>query len=209
LPGGTWVGNPVRRPFWGFERDLLSREAREHYAVGADRLVLGVFGGSLGAKAINDAVAEMLEHWEGPRLQVVHLTGDDHLESMRSMSAPATVEWVRRGFEDRMELFYAVSDLVVARAGGAVAELTATATPSVLIPGSFGSGGHQAGNASGLASAGAAVVITEGAVSDLSEVVRRLVSDDAARADMAAAARAISKPEAALTIASAMIEAAS
>jgi UDP-N-acetylglucosamine--N-acetylmuramyl-(pentapeptide) pyrophosphoryl-undecaprenol N-acetylglucosamine transferase len=209
LPGGTWVGNPVRRPFWGFERDLLSREAREHYAVGADRPVLGVFGGSLGAKAINDAVAEMLEYWEGPRLQVVHLTGDDHLESIRSISAPATVEWVRRGFEDRMELFYAVSDLVVARAGGAVAELTATATPSVLIPGSFGSGGHQAGNASGLASAGAAVVITEGAVSDLSEVVRRLVSDDAARADMAAAARAISKPEAALTIASAMIEAAS
>ena len=44
---------------------------------------------------------------------------------------------------------------------------------------------------------------------DLTDVVRRLVSDDTARAGMAAAARAIAKPEAALTIARAMIEAAS
>ena len=46
-----------------------------------------------------------------------------------------------------MELFYAASDLVLARAGGGVAELTVTATPSILIPGVFGSSGHQAANA--------------------------------------------------------------
>ncbi len=60
-----------------------------------------------------------------------------------------------------MDLFYAVADLVVARSGGAVAELTATATPSVLVPGKFGSGGHQMGNAMALSRAGAAVVLGE------------------------------------------------
>ena len=61
-----------------------------------------------------------------------------------------------------MELFYAASDLVLARAGGGVAELTVTATPSILIPGVFGSSGHQAANAAFLKEAGAAEVLSRG-----------------------------------------------
>jgi UDP-N-acetylglucosamine--N-acetylmuramyl-(pentapeptide) pyrophosphoryl-undecaprenol N-acetylglucosamine transferase len=96
---------------------------------------------------------------------------------------------------------------VVARAGGAVAELTATATPSILVPGRFGSAGHQEGNARALEGAGAALVVPEESLGDLGRVVGELLSDRVAREEMTVATRDISKPQAALTIARAMIEA--
>jgi UDP-N-acetylglucosamine--N-acetylmuramyl-(pentapeptide) pyrophosphoryl-undecaprenol N-acetylglucosamine transferase len=107
-----------------------------------------------------------------------------------------------------MDLFYAVSDLVIARAGGAVAEITATATPSILVPGQFGSGGHQAGNARFLERSGAAVVIAEEDLSGLAALLARLLEDPGRRASMSTAATGISKPDAARTIATVMIEAA-
>ena len=107
-----------------------------------------------------------------------------------------------------MDLFFAVTDLVVSRAGGAVAELTATGTPSVLVPGKFGSGGHQSGNARALERAGAAVIVEEDDLASLGEVVSELVTDAGKRDTMAAATRDIAKPDAARTIARTMIEAA-
>lgn len=208
LSGGRWVGNPVRRPFWEFDRDALRDEAIEHFGLGADLPVLGVFGGSLGARAINEAVASMLGTWEGPPMQVLHLTGQDHLEDMNSRRPEHGSAWVRVGFESRMELFYAAADLVVARSGGAVAELTATATPSILVPGQFGSGGHQEGNARALERSGAARVVPEPDLARLGDVVAEVIGDAESREQMARGALDISKPKAALTIARAMIEAA-
>lgn len=107
-----------------------------------------------------------------------------------------------------MVSFFAAVDLVIARAGGSVAELTATATPSVLVPGKFGSVGHQEGNARFLEKAGAAVIVDQDDLGKLASVVSSLVSDDSRLADMAAATRDIAKPDAARTIARAMIDAA-
>lgn len=208
LRDGRWVGNPVRRPFWDFDRATLRREAIDHFGLSAGSPVLGVFGGSLGARAVNEAVASMLERWDGPSIQVLHLTGEEHLEAMESRREGMEVDWVMVGFESRMELFYAAADLVVARSGGAVAELTATATPAVLIPGSFGSGGHQESNARALERAGAARIVTEPDLARLGAVVSEVVGEEGLRAQMARAALDISKPKAALTIATAMIEAA-
>jgi UDP-N-acetylglucosamine--N-acetylmuramyl-(pentapeptide) pyrophosphoryl-undecaprenol N-acetylglucosamine transferase len=207
LHEGTWVGNPVRRPFWEFDRAGLRGEGAERYGLGPDVPVLGVFGGSLGSGVLNEAVAAMVTGWDGPPLQVVHLTGETHIGSMSERSS-GDVHWHRVGFEDRMELFYAVADLVGARAGGAVAELTATATPSVLVPGTFGSGGHQLGNARALGRAGAAEILAEEEIDELPDLVARLLHDEGTRTAMRAAALDISKPDAALTIARAMIEAA-
>ncbi len=208
LPGGEWVGNPVRRPFWEFDRSGLSEEAFSHFGLDRDVPVVGVFGGSLGARVINEAVASTLGSWAGPPLQVVHLTGQSHLEIMETRPAAESVRWHRIGFEERMELFYAVSDLVIARAGGAVAEITASATPSILVPGSFGSGGHQIGHARALAGGGAARIIEEDALSTLGGVLEDLITDRSALSAMAIAAADISKPTAALTIAGVMMDAA-
>lgn len=208
LPNGTWVGNPVRRAIREFDRKRLGADARRRYGLDEDLPVLGVFGGSLGAGVINDAVATMVGKWQGPPIGVVHLTGEAHLESLSRRPAADGITWVRVGFEEEMEWFYGAVDLVIARAGGAVAELTATATPSLLIPGRFGSGGHQQGNARFLEEAGVAVVVEEAEIAALPDVVTNLLQDRGRLAGMARAAGDIAKPAAALTIARTMIEAA-
>jgi UDP-N-acetylglucosamine--N-acetylmuramyl-(pentapeptide) pyrophosphoryl-undecaprenol N-acetylglucosamine transferase len=108
-----------------------------------------------------------------------------------------------RGFEPRIELFYAAVDAVVARAGGAVAELTATATPAVLIPGGFGSGGHQEANAAFLAAAGAAVLLSEDRIEESPRVVAELLSSSSL-SRMSKATKTLARPNAALDIATAM-----
>ncbi len=106
-----------------------------------------------------------------------------------------------------MDLFFAACDLVVSRAGGAVAELTATGTPSILVPGGFGSAGHQAANAAALEEAGAAAVLAETDLGRLGEVVAGLLADPAAVSQMRVAAAGIARPDAATVVASAMIDA--
>lgn len=207
LPHGNWVGNPVRKEFWSFDRERIRPSALESYNLNPDTPVVGVFGGSLGALSINDAVATMLEQWSGPAVQVVHLTGESHIEALMERTAAPGVTWRRVGFEENMAGFYAACDVVIARAGGAVAELTATGTPSILVPGRFGSAGHQEGNARFLTASGAAVIVEQDRLEHLAEVVSDLVSDSARRAAMTEAMRDISKPDAARTIARAMIEA--
>ena len=208
LPKGSWVGNPVRRPFWEFDRERLRPAALDRYDLTPGTPVVGVFGGSLGAGVLNDAVAKTVASWDGIPLQLMHLTGPTHQEELAALSPPASIIWRRIGFEDRMEDFFAVCDLVVARAGGAVAEITATGTPSILVPGQFGSGGHQEGNARFLANAGAAVILPEEDLVRLPALITHLVEDAGLREQMARASGAISKPDAARTIAREMIEAA-
>jgi UDP-N-acetylglucosamine--N-acetylmuramyl-(pentapeptide) pyrophosphoryl-undecaprenol N-acetylglucosamine transferase len=116
-------------------------------------------------------------------------------------------DWRVIGFEPEMQWFYAATDLVVARAGGAVAELTVTATPSVLVPGGFGSGAHQQANAAALVEAGAAVVVGEERISELAATITRLVADDAQRESMARACAALARPRAATDLAMAMVAA--
>jgi UDP-N-acetylglucosamine--N-acetylmuramyl-(pentapeptide) pyrophosphoryl-undecaprenol N-acetylglucosamine transferase len=208
IPRGKWVGNPVRKAFWGYDRARLRPGALQHFELDPHVPVVGVFGGSLGSAPINQAVADMVSSWSGPPLQVVHLTGASHLDAMAEHDSASGVSWRRLGFEENMELFFAASDLVIARAGGAVAELTATATPSILVPGQFGSGGHQSGNARFLAESGAAVIVEEEELSRLPKVVLELLGDEEKLLAMATACHAIAKPDAARTIANTMIEAA-
>lgn len=209
LPEASWVGNPVRKAFWDFDRQGLRPVALERYDLEPETPVVGVFGGSLGALSINQAVAGMLESWSGPPVQVVHLTGESHHDSLAAQMSGDGVTWRRIGFEDRMELFYAVCDVVIARAGGAVAELTATATPSILVPGQFGSGGHQEGNARFLEQSGAAAIVEQDDLhAELGKTLIEIIEDPDRRAAMARAADDISKPDAARTIARTMMEAA-
>jgi UDP-N-acetylglucosamine--N-acetylmuramyl-(pentapeptide) pyrophosphoryl-undecaprenol N-acetylglucosamine transferase len=149
-------------------------------------------------------VVDVVENWERSRIQVLHLTGEGNLDPDRRPSD--SVLWVQRSFEERMELFYAASDLVVARAGGGVAELTVTSTPSILIPGEFGSSGHQAANAAFLHEAGAAEVLTQDRLDLLPGLVAELLLSPDRLEAMRIGARRIAKPDAAITIAGAMRE---
>lgn len=205
LSRAEWVGNPIRRSLAEFDRERLRPGALARWGLDPDVPVLGVFGGSLGAGAVNQAVAAMVEGWDGPALQILHLAGHGY-EEMSALARVSPVRWVVLDFCDEMEAFYAACDMVVARAGGSVAELTATATPAVLIPGGFGSGRHQEANASALAEAGCAVMVEESDISRLGPVVRELAADRSRREEMAGTAAQLARPEAATVIARALQE---
>ena len=203
LPLAKWVGNPVRSAIARFDRPGLKPFAHERYGLDPQRPVVGVFGGSLGAGVLNRAVESLAAVSGEGNFSILHLTGADHLEAV-AQSAARFPGWRTVGFEDRMELFYAACDLVVARAGGAVAELAATATPAILVPGGFGSGDHQAANANALAAAGAAVVVGEPELGSLPLIVTSLLADRDQLQVMAAATSKLSRPDAADVIARAM-----
>lgn len=201
MSDAVWVGNPVRQSLLSSQDTSESKAA---YGLDRDAPVLGVFGGSLGAKVLNDAVEDNITRWRSAGIQVLHLVGNRNAEIVQR--AQGTEGWHVVPFEDRMERFYAASDLVVARAGGAVAELTATGTPSILVPGSFGSGGHQQANADALEQVGAAVVVTEDVIDRLGSVVIELLNEPSTVERMADAARSFAKPQAAANIGAAMRE---
>jgi UDP-N-acetylglucosamine--N-acetylmuramyl-(pentapeptide) pyrophosphoryl-undecaprenol N-acetylglucosamine transferase len=207
LAGAEWVGNPIRSSLARFDRASLRPEALARFNLSGSQQVLGVFGGSLGAGAINTAVARMANTWSDSPFQILHLTGDVHDHEMQHQTSSKSVTWRRIAFEDRMDLFYAASDLVITRAGGAVAELTATGTPAVLVPGEFGSSGHQNANAGFLVDAGAALLLREGELSGLPDLITDLLFDDKRLSELAGAAQSIALPDAAETIARAMIAA--
>jgi UDP-N-acetylglucosamine--N-acetylmuramyl-(pentapeptide) pyrophosphoryl-undecaprenol N-acetylglucosamine transferase len=204
LDRGEWVGNPVREALSSLDRDTARPHALAHYGLDPGYPVLGVVGGSLGAGVINAAVSDLVENWQGGRIQVLHLTGEGNVTP--DENPPGAVHRVQRPFEERMDLFYAASDLVLARAGGGVAELTATATPSILIPGEFGSSGHQAANAAFLKEAGAAEVLSQDRLDILPALVSEILLSPEKLESMKIGARSIAKPEAAMTIAEAMQE---
>lgn len=212
LHNEEYVGNPVRRSLADFDREVLLSRARARYELEDGTPTIGVVGGSLGAKAINDAVMEMVQSWQGPPYQIVHLAGPNHADGvMRAATSvlgnPQEITWRVVPFENEMEFFFAASDLVLARAGGMVAEFTATSTPTVLIPGEFGSSGHQSASAQVLTEAGAALTVSEAALGRLASLVAELIGDRDRLTRMRDASRVIGRPAAARTIAARLIEA--
>lgn len=204
LRRAEWVGNPIRAQIATMDRSALRPQAHRRYGLTSENPVLGVMGGSLGAAVINRGVSDMLDGWRGPALQVLHLSGAAHLEEIKRRAAATNICWRVVGFEKRMELFYSACDLVVARAGGGVAELTAVGLPAILIPGGFGSAGHQQANAAAVENAGAAVTLDEEDLDQLATVAEELLSDPSRRRVMAKAALAMARPDAALFIAGEM-----
>ena len=204
LPRAEWVGNPVRDSLARFDRIALRLRACERYGLDPHIPVLGVFGGSLGAGVLNRAVADLTS--EPQPFQVLHLAGSSHAKELLEKAA-GRGDWRVIGFEPEMHWFYAATDLVVARAGGAVAELTVTSTPSVLVPGGFGSGAHQRANAAALAGVGAAVVVPEERIAELAATIPRLMADSAQRESMVRACATLARPGAAADLATAMVAA--
>ncbi len=204
LPRAEWVGNPVRKPFWAFDRSSHHTQALAKYGLDPSIPVLGVFGGSLGAGVLNDATIDLVARWHGPPLQIVHLTGGRNIDQLAEVDEGST-KWVRIGFEDSMVDFFAACDLVVARAGGAVAEITATATPAILVPGEFGSSGHQTGNARFLDDEGAARTLLESELDTLPAVVESTLYSPEALRNMRKASEQIARPRAAHAIARSLL----
>jgi UDP-N-acetylglucosamine--N-acetylmuramyl-(pentapeptide) pyrophosphoryl-undecaprenol N-acetylglucosamine transferase len=183
----------------------IDREAaRARFGIAADETLVLVFGGSLGARSINNAAVEA---FVTSGFRVLHAAGERDLSSLHSPRAGYEL----RGYvSDFMEALVA-SDLVVARSGGSIWEICAAGRPSILIPYPHATADHQTVNARHLADAGAAVLIPDGELTAelLRSTTERLLADREALAQMGSAAAALARPQAAQEIAAQVLEVAS
>ena len=157
------VGNPVRPEMFAQDRAAARR------AIGAgDRTVILSFGGSLGARRINQVVADLAAWEQKPRQPVLHLhaTGQYGVQLFRNLAKEKGFEYgenlVVKEYIDNMPQLLAAADLVISRAGAlTLAELEAAGRAAILIPSPNVAENHQYYNAMELQKAGAAVVIEE------------------------------------------------
>jgi UDP-N-acetylglucosamine--N-acetylmuramyl-(pentapeptide) pyrophosphoryl-undecaprenol N-acetylglucosamine transferase len=157
LPRAIWCGNPVRS-------DIAALPAPEQrYAARSGRLHVLVIGGSLGARAINEALPQALGLL-APELRpdVLHQTGKQHYAAVQQAYRQAGVQAEIKPFMDEMARHYGNADLVICRAGAlTVAELAAAGVASILIPFPFAVDDHQTRNAEFLSRHGAAVLLPQ------------------------------------------------
>ena len=197
------------------ETDSETETETETYDVASDdaNRVLLVLGGSLGAAAVNRAMATVaplaLERY--PRVWIVWQTGEREFESVRN-AVPRHPRLAVLPFIREMEVAYAAADAAMARAGAVTcAELLATATPAVLVPSPNVAEDHQTANAREMERAGAATMISEAelprgdgdeeTIERLVRTVWEVVGDDARLRAMANAAATRDAPDAAEEIA--------
>jgi UDP-N-acetylglucosamine--N-acetylmuramyl-(pentapeptide) pyrophosphoryl-undecaprenol N-acetylglucosamine transferase len=167
--------------------------------------MLLVFGGSRGARHINQALIGLRDRLLAiDGLVIVHVAGRAEADDVKRALADAGGDdggrWRILDYLDDMGSALAGCDVVVARAGAtSIAEITALGVPSVLVPYPYATDDHQTGNARALASNGAAVVMADAEMDSqrFGDELVRLLSDEGSRATMAAASRALGRPDAA------------
>jgi UDP-N-acetylglucosamine--N-acetylmuramyl-(pentapeptide) pyrophosphoryl-undecaprenol N-acetylglucosamine transferase len=198
------AGNPIRQEFV----DAAARELDSAGAVSAAPRVL-IFGGSQGARAINMAMVEAAPRLADGGMAVTHQTGERDLEAVRAAYRQAGVDARVEPFLYEMDREMSAADVVVCRAGATtIAELTAAGKPAVLIPLPTAADDHQLRNAEVLVRAGAAEMIEQKDLSGaaIAERIAALAADSDRRRRMAAAARALARPDAARVIADRALE---
>lgn len=156
LRRSTVVGMPLRREIVDLDRAALRAEAAAHFGLDPDRPTLLVFGGSLGALRLNEAFGGAWRDVLDAGWQLLHVTGE-----RSELPDPGVDGYALRRYIDRMDLAFAIADLIVSRSGAAtVSEISALAIPAVYVPYAVGNG-EQSLNAASAVRAGAAFVIPD------------------------------------------------
>ena len=193
------TGRPVPPP----ATDLAAARAR--FGLGEDERCVLVFGGSLGARSINEAA---IEAFGDVPYRVLHACGKRDYDTYKHR-VPGTgyslVPYIERFGEALL-----AADLCVARSGGSVFEIAAHGAPAILVPYPHATADHQTGNARWMERGGAAIVVPDRELTAdrLRAEVDALLGDPTRLADMAAASRALARPDAAERIAGEVVAAA-
>lgn len=207
LPSDTEVvvtGNPVR----GSVMAATRREGRDFLDIPQDATVLLVFGGSLGARHINQAVTALKDELlSRPDLYIIHITGPKELASTEEALGLTDEEAQRyrvMGYQDHMAETLAAADLIVSRAGAtSLAEISARGIPAILVPYPYATGDHQTTNARSWVESGAARMIPDREVESdaFAMMLLELLDDPSLRDRMHEAARSQGGEDAAARLA--------
>lgn len=173
-----WTGNPVRKDI--LELKDKYKEALTHFRLSANKKTMLVFGGSLGARALNEAMRSATDLLSNSNdVQVIWQMGKLYVEEFESCRTAQLEQVDARAFIERMDLAYAVADVVICRAGAlTISELCLAAKATVLVPSPFVAEDHQTKNAMALVEKAAAVLVKNAdAESEMVKTALELMED--------------------------------
>ena len=153
------TGNPVRQNLVGGDK----YEAYKAFGFSPDKKTLLIIGGSLGARTINNSVISHLKELKESGIQVLWQTGKGYIDAARKSAEPFKSESLYvTDFVSRMDLAYAMADLVISRAGASsISELCLLGKASILVPSPNVAEDHQTHNAMALVNKNAAVLVKD------------------------------------------------
>lgn len=155
------TGNPVRKDV--VETHNKREEGFAYFGLDKTKKTILIVGGSLGAKAINEAIGKGLEEFSNKSIQLLWQTGKVYFETAKLQARPFEGKGISIvEFITRMDLAYACADTVLSRAGaGAISELCLVQKPSILVPLPTAAEDHQTKNAMALVTKNAAVLVRD------------------------------------------------
>jgi UDP-N-acetylglucosamine--N-acetylmuramyl-(pentapeptide) pyrophosphoryl-undecaprenol N-acetylglucosamine transferase len=196
LPHAVTAGLPLRPAITDLDRAAMRAVARREFGLLADAPTLLVFGGSQGARRLNDAVAGAAPALRAVGIQILHAVGPANPSALAADDdAPP---YVTVAFIDRMDLAYAASDLALCRAGAMTcAELAAVGLPAIYVPLPIGNG-EQRLNAAPVVTAGGGALVDDADVTaaSLVELVTGWLTDPERLAAAASAAASLGHKDA-------------
>jgi UDP-N-acetylglucosamine--N-acetylmuramyl-(pentapeptide) pyrophosphoryl-undecaprenol N-acetylglucosamine transferase len=196
------TGNPVRQDIGAGNRD----DAARALGLDPDRPILTITGGSLGARALNESVAQQVDLIAGSRVQILWQCGKAHYETYRHSPAALLPQVRLLPFFERMDHVYAASDVIVCRAGAlTLSEICLSGKASILVPSPYVAEDHQTKNALALVNQGAALMVKDAdAPKEALPRAFALLHDPDQRKLLSTHALALAKPRAASDIAQAV-----
>jgi UDP-N-acetylglucosamine--N-acetylmuramyl-(pentapeptide) pyrophosphoryl-undecaprenol N-acetylglucosamine transferase len=200
------TGNPVRQ-------DILSLEGKrdrglEFFGLDANKKTILVIGGSLGARTINESIMNCLDDFASNNIQLIWQTGKGYFETAKNGVAKYEGKGIKAfDFIQKMDLAYAVSDVVISRAGASsVSELCLVRKPTILIPSPNVAEDHQTKNAMALVTYNAAIIIKDvDAKNQLKAEAIKLVKDEEACFKLSENISRLALPDSAIVIANEVI----
>jgi UDP-N-acetylglucosamine--N-acetylmuramyl-(pentapeptide) pyrophosphoryl-undecaprenol N-acetylglucosamine transferase len=166
LGGGEYIGMPLRRALATLDRPALRAQACDAFGLDKDRPTLLVYGGSQGARRLNESAAAAAPAFAAAGIQILHAVGRaNYDESAQARTGQArddaAAAYVAVPYLDRMDLAYAAADLVLCRGGAMTcAEVAAVGLPAAYVPLPIGNG-EQRLNAQPAVRAGGGLLIDD------------------------------------------------
>ncbi|MCO6481083.1 MAG: undecaprenyldiphospho-muramoylpentapeptide beta-N-acetylglucosaminyltransferase [Phaeodactylibacter sp.] len=197
-----FTGNPVRKTLQ--ESRATREEGAAYFGMDPGQPILLAFGGSLGARSVNQALAANAAQLRAhPDVQLLWQYGALYEESFGQCETARLPNVKAQAFIDRMDLAYAMADVIVCRSGAlTISELYFAGKPAIFIPSPNVAEDHQTKNAMALVNAGAAWIVRDEDAGELAVAkALELLGDQAAREQLSRNIRKLAMPNAAARIA--------
>lgn len=195
------TGNPLRG---SISLEGVSRsEACAHFGMDEKKPIVFITGGSLGASAINKAIAAKLDQFQKQGVQLIWQCGKIYEDSYKNLNS-AQVKVL--SFIDRMDFAYTAADVIISRAGGTISELAIIGKPTILLPSPNVAEDHQTKNVMALVEKDAAILIKDkDAIENLVPTCLDLLQDKELQGKISKNIKQFAKPNAAVEIAQSIL----